>query len=437
MDPRFELPEINTWRLYNKGVTQERVVQMVEAWEAHGYRFGTVCIDDGWTTDGKLGDWVPDPTRFPDLAGLARWIHRKGYALRLWVAPIQVHPGTEAFKKAFPKSVLHGRDGKPLLYEGLRTFKLDPRTPIGREHVRATMQRLVRDYDADAFKVDFPPFYEPHDAFFKQCDYDLPESDAQTMVPNFYRLVRESLDAVKPGVRVECAKDIAGCQPYVNDTICGDLVGSKRTMEELGGVVARVNAYAKGHAIVPWLEMAWGEGGSAPTDRVEWHAGLLEWVALSINFGLKLEHSFQPFDYPNADQVRILTNLYGARDTSYKVLHAGRRSFPVGEMLRAGIPLDARTRFLVAPQERATVTLATAALKTNALRWHARDVQTDAPVKLRARNEFWRNSPDACMVAFEAEALRAYELWHEGDEDPYFADLFATYPGKTAAKEGA
>ena len=435
MDPRFELPEINTWRLYNKGITQERVIQMVELWEAHGYRFGAVCIDDGWTTDGRLGDWIPDPIRFPDLAELARWIHRKGYALRLGVAPGQIHPGTEIFKKAFPKSVLHGKDGRPVLYEGLRTFRLDPRMPIGRDHLRATMQRLARDYDVDAFKVDFPPFYEPHDAFFKQCDYDLSEEDARTMIPNFYRVIRESLDAVKPGIRVECARDLKGCQPFIQDTICGDLVGEERSMEELGRIVARLNAYAAGHAIVPWLEMAWGEGGLHPTDRPEWHAGLLEWIALSINFGLKLEHSFLPFDYPNADQIRILTNLYGARNTSYKVLYAGRKSFPVREMLAAGISLDARTRFLVAPEERLTVTLMTAPLKTNALRWHARDVLTDAPVKLRARNEFWQNLSDACRVNFEAEPRRVYEIWHEGPEDPYFADLFRTYPGRTAANE--
>ena len=53
-DTRFELPEINTWRLFHKSVTQQGVVEMVEAWEAHGYRFGTVCIDDGWTEDGRL-----------------------------------------------------------------------------------------------------------------------------------------------------------------------------------------------------------------------------------------------------------------------------------------------------------------------------------------------------------------------------------------------
>ncbi|MEI6421537.1 MAG: hypothetical protein WCP55_04910, partial [Lentisphaerota bacterium] len=70
MRKNYELPEINTWRLFNKNIDQRKIVWMVEAWEGAGYRFGSVCIDDGWTERGLLGDWIPDEKRFPDFKGL-------------------------------------------------------------------------------------------------------------------------------------------------------------------------------------------------------------------------------------------------------------------------------------------------------------------------------------------------------------------------------
>jgi hypothetical protein len=427
MDLRFELPEINTWRLYNKGIDQVSVMNMVEAWELHGYRFGCVCIDDGWTADGKLGDWKPDRKRFPDLKGLVDWIHQRGYAVRLWVAPIQVHPGTSTFEKVFPDHVLRDGAGQPAFYTGLGTFRIDPRTAIGEQHVRETMQRLTRDYGIDAYKVDFPPFYQAHDEFYQQAGFAFSEQDNATMVPNFYRLVRESLDAVNPAVRVECARDLPGCEPYINDTICGDLVGEPRSLQELTTIVQRLKSYASGNRMVPWLEMVWGEGAQAPTRETDWYAGFLEYIALSINFGLKIEHSFLPFDYPNAQQIRALTNLYGPRNLVYKVLRAGRKEFPVTQLLQAGIELNAKTRLLVAPEEDVTQTLHTLELRTNAIDWRCRDLLEDRSVPLRARNEFWAGTSDACLVSFEAQRHHVYELWCEGEENDFFEKLYRTY----------
>ncbi len=437
-DIRFQLPEINTWRLYAKGVTQERVMRMVEDWEAQGYRFGAVCIDDGWTVDTLLGDWEPCPRRFPDLADLAAWIHGKGYALRLWVAPCQIHPGTRAAAALYPRAVLRNQDGEPALNCGLRSFRLDIRQDDARRHIRETMQRLTRDYSVDGFKVDFPPFYHPGDEYYREhCNYDLPESDQRVMVQDFYQLIRESLDAVNPRTRVECARHIAGCQPFINDTICGDLIGRERNMEVIGRIARELKTYAGDHEIVSWLEMVWGEGTQFPSSSIEWRAGFLEWIAMSINFGLKLEHSFQPFDYANAAQIRALTNLYGPRDTRYKALHAGRQTFPVPEMLKAGITVNDRTRFLVAPEEEVNISLHTGLLRTNAVNWHCRNVLTHTEVPLRARNEFWSNSMDHCRVVFEAQPHQVYELWHEGQPTPLFSDWFKEYPWKSLPVHGA
>lgn len=422
-DIRFDLPEINTWRLFNKGISQQAVMAMVETWESHGYRFGTVCIDDGWTTCGLLGDWTPDPLRFPDLRKLVDWIHDRGYAVRLWVAPVQMHPGTAVFQQAYPRHVLHNAKGFPACYAGLGTYRIDTRTDLGRRHVEQTMQRLAGDYDVDGFKVDFPPFYLANDEFYKQAGYAFSDYDNETMVSDFYRLVRESLDAVRDDIRVECPLNLPGCQPYVTDVIAGDLVGQSRTNDQLDRTGETLNQYCKQYPIVPWFEMIWGQGSDNPTSSSQWHTGFLEWIGASINYRLKIEHSFLPFEYPNERQIRCLTNLYGPRNATYKVLCAGTRSFSVRQIQQMGT-VDPTTRFLVAPQEDTTVVLHTAELGTNALQWRGRDVLTNQSVQLRARNEFWGGTLDWCRVEFNARGLGVYELWHEGPAEAIFRELF-------------
>lgn len=402
-------------------------MRTVEMWEAQGFRMGTWVLDEGWYDRTLIGDWLPDPIRFPDLRGLVDWLHGKGYAMRVWCCPCQIHPGTEIFKRAFPHACLKNKKGEPALFPGLRTFRLDPRTEIGREHVRSVIQRLLIDYDLDGFKLDFPPFNEPGDAFFHQADYDLSPEEAAVMTPDYYKLIREAIDEVKPNARVECAADIPGCEPYINDTICGDLIGNKREFEELIGVAKRLRNYAMGRDIVPWFEMIWGEGGMAPTPAVEWHAGFLEFMAISINFGLKHEHSFWPFEYPNIAQIRALSNLYGPRDQTYKVLHAGRRTMPVSKMLEWGLELDHKTRFLVAPETDTAVRLHTAPLKTNAVFWKCRNVLTGQLLDLRSRNEFWSNSLEWCMAEVDAKAGQVYELYYDGPEDDAFGAMYRDF----------
>ncbi len=436
-DIRFDLPEINTWRLCLKRVTQQDVVGMVEDWEAHGYRFGCVCIDDGWTSGGLLGDWRPDPARFPDLRGLVDWIHARGYAARLWVAPCQAHPGTEIHRRAAPQDFLGDAAGNPCFFTGLGTYRLDPRRPLGAAHIRDTMQRLVREYGFDAFKVDFPPFMEPDDAFYAATGFHLDEEARRTMVPRFYQLVSESVRAVNPKARVCCASALRGCQPWIQDTICGDFVGCDRTEEMLAAKARDVLAYVEGHDVLPWLEMVWGGGGDSPVANPHWHTGFIEYIACSINYGLKIEHSFQPFGYPNARQIRALTNLYGPRQRHYKVLAAGTKVYATDMLLRAGVRVDAATRFLVALDAPAKVTLHTGFLGTDAYQWQCREILDGRPARLRGRNEYWGGRLYPCRVEFDAEGGAVYELWHEGPPNPFFRDLYRSQIERPAEKPGA
>lgn len=70
----------------------------------------------------------------------------EGYAVRLWVAPIQIHPGTEIFEKAFPDNVLKDKAGQPAFYTGLGTFRIDSRendffAKLYRKYVKPVQQQ--------------------------------------------------------------------------------------------------------------------------------------------------------------------------------------------------------------------------------------------------------------------------------------------------------
>ena len=88
---------------------------MVEAWEAHGYRFGCVCIDDGWTVDGKLGDWEPNPQRFPDLLALegdAADIRCTAWEKDGVVKRLVMNVGTEAYTAKFAGKAMSLQPGE-------------------------------------------------------------------------------------------------------------------------------------------------------------------------------------------------------------------------------------------------------------------------------------------------------------------------------------
>lgn len=62
---------------------------------------GKLTIDAGWQHDREsYGDWIPHPQRFPDLAKTAERIARAGFVPGLWLAPVWLHPDSEAARQS-------------------------------------------------------------------------------------------------------------------------------------------------------------------------------------------------------------------------------------------------------------------------------------------------------------------------------------------------
>lgn len=106
--------------------------------EEHGLVPGTIVIDDRWQL--TYGNLEPDETKWPDLREWIAARHARGQRVLLWWRAWSADglPVEECITDAAGRAVA-----------------ADPTNPAYRRRVRAIMQRLLGDLDADGFKIDF------------------------------------------------------------------------------------------------------------------------------------------------------------------------------------------------------------------------------------------------------------------------------------------
>ena len=128
--------------------------QLALARRAAGLGAELFVIDAGWfegRADSGLGDWAPDPGKFPDgLAPLAGQVAALGMGFGLWVEPEMVSPASRLYA-AHPDWVVGYRE--PVLAAGRYVLNL------ARDEVAAylfdTLAALVRDNGLRFLKWDF------------------------------------------------------------------------------------------------------------------------------------------------------------------------------------------------------------------------------------------------------------------------------------------
>ena len=100
----------NSWYPYTFHVNEENCIGM--AGKAASVGAELFVIDDGWMPGrvnslAGLGDWTPDPDRFPrGLKPIADRCHEAGMLFGLWVEPEMVNPDSDLFR-AHPDWVIH------------------------------------------------------------------------------------------------------------------------------------------------------------------------------------------------------------------------------------------------------------------------------------------------------------------------------------------
>ncbi len=146
---------LNSWEACYFDVDEERVLALAR--QAGDLGADVLVLDDGWFGDRRddhraLGDWTPNPERFPHgLGWLARKVRELGSGFGLWLEPEMVSPDS-ALYRAHPDWALTVPGRPPTL--GRNQLVLD----LGREEVQNwiydTVAGILRSADISYIKWD-------------------------------------------------------------------------------------------------------------------------------------------------------------------------------------------------------------------------------------------------------------------------------------------
>ena len=147
-------PLYSTWYAYLQDVRAEPLEAEARLAAALGMK--TMILDDGWQKEDSatfysaVGDWMPVPSRFPDMRAHVAKVHAAGLRYMLWLAVPYVGDESKAFER-FRGKYLQVRGTK----SPGRSAILDPRFPEVREYLIRTYERVVGEWGFDGVKLDF------------------------------------------------------------------------------------------------------------------------------------------------------------------------------------------------------------------------------------------------------------------------------------------
>ena len=134
---------------------EENEKQIIDKAAALGCEY--YCMDCGWYDKGpwwdRVGEWRESPERFPDgMKVVSDYVHEKGMKFGLWLE-IEVMGTACELARQLPDDWFICTHGKRRIDD--RRYLLDFRNPEVRKYCRDAVDRLIRDYGADYFKMDY------------------------------------------------------------------------------------------------------------------------------------------------------------------------------------------------------------------------------------------------------------------------------------------
>lgn len=145
----------NNWEATYFDFDQEKLVALA----AESQALGMECfvLDDGWfgkrdNDRSSLGDWVPDPAKFPNGIGhFAKQIHDLGLQLGVWFEPEMVSPDSQFYQKHPDWVVRHPYER---ISVGRGQYVLDFANPAVVEAIFAAIKKVIVETDLDYIKWD-------------------------------------------------------------------------------------------------------------------------------------------------------------------------------------------------------------------------------------------------------------------------------------------
>ena len=145
-----------TWYNYYQNITEDIVVNDLEALAKVDSKIDIFQIDDGYQT--AVGDWLSvDSKKFPDgMKFVADKIHEKGMKAGLWLAPLGAQTKSKVAKE-HPDWLIRDKYGKKLVC-GLNWggfYGLDIEKEEVRDYIRNFFNVVLNDWGYDMVKLDF------------------------------------------------------------------------------------------------------------------------------------------------------------------------------------------------------------------------------------------------------------------------------------------
>jgi alpha-glucosidase len=170
----FARPQYNTWIELNLHQNQSDVLKYAHAIIANGFSPGVLMIDDTWQED--YGVWNFHPGKFPNPKQMMKELHRMGFKVMLWICPFVsadqsqlVHQLLKAKCFLMQKSdaqTTWATASDPAIIKWWNGYSalLDFSNPKAVHWFTDQMDRLVKDYGLDGFKLDAGDmnFYPPN-----------------------------------------------------------------------------------------------------------------------------------------------------------------------------------------------------------------------------------------------------------------------------------
>ncbi|MEI8291107.1 MAG: glycoside hydrolase family 31 protein, partial [Verrucomicrobiota bacterium] len=175
----FSKPQYNTWIELTYYQNQNDVLKYARGILDHGFPPGVLMIDDTWQED--YGRWNFDAARFPNPKQMMDELHGLGFKVMLWMCPF-ISPDQAQIMRPLikDKSVLMHKANEQTTWETATepalikwwdgySAVLDFSNPKAVRWFNDQMNRLVKDYGVDGFKLDAGDMqYYPPDALSQQ-----------------------------------------------------------------------------------------------------------------------------------------------------------------------------------------------------------------------------------------------------------------------------
>ncbi len=213
---------------YGRTVQPQQVYATLPTVKRLGFKW--VTLDDGWQND--VGDWALDPKKFPngdaDMRALVDRIHEEGFRAQLWWSPLSAVPDSELLK-SHPDYVLLNRDGSKQKISWWNSYYLCPADRGVVEYHQALVRKILVDWGFDGLKLDGQHMNGTPACYNPAHHHAAPEESVEAM-PDFFRAIYETAQAVKPGALVEfcpCGTSYSFfTMPYFNMSVASDPKGS-------------------------------------------------------------------------------------------------------------------------------------------------------------------------------------------------------------------